>query len=927
MAISIKKTAKYSRNKIKATSIAILLMLTMTTSLVLLSPANAHNPAWALNTYCYVAPTPPIVGVGQQMLIQWWLNALPPTAQGGTGDRWKGYIDIIKPDGTNDTYGPLTSDPVGGGYITYTPTQIGKYTCVARFPGQTITGIPGETQNAYVNDTYGSSISIPEYFTVQSDPIPSYVETPLPTDYWTRPIYDANRGWGNAVMGQWLGGPQYLSTLYGSAPAVVPGVRVRGINNQAAPLSPHVLWTRSEWSGGVMGSYTDNSYYNGIAYEEFGVLRCVLEGRAYYSVINPPNQGWYCVNLYNGQTIYFQNNTDGQSDMPTQAQVLNYESPNQGGGFPYLWRTSGLNTLGTANGTVWQMLDGFSGNAICKIANVSTTGTQFTDSIGSICYLNFVNKGTATAPNYYMQIWNTTEAIMWQPSFGIIPPKTALNGTTDLPLTSTSNEYWMWRPLRLSIYDGNNGFSMNVSVASILGPQNSILNQTGAILQIIPDQFAVVGTSGRNDARGVVQGYLRAYSLAPSTWGQTVWSTTFTPPVANDAYPNATSNGGILFGGVDSTSGVFWFMETVTGKIWFYSIDSGQTLWSTAITDPWYFYDWRLTGGGTLTPSLFCHKGNAYTFGVDGILRCFNATTGKLYWNWTAPDIGYLEVQGTTYMPLNLQFFIDDPATGHTMVYFCGSTSWAGQTTPIRRDSSLFCLDAGTGQMVWRLEAYPTAGNTAAQTVIVSDGRIMYLDNHDNQIYCLGKGPSATTVSAPQIVPTLGSSVMITGTVTDQTSSGRSNVAGSLDFTLKGTPAISDAFMEAWMEHMFQQRPIPSNATGVQISLDTIDPNGNFFHIGNVTSDLTGTYGLKFTPQVSGTYQILATFAGSNSYGPSFAQTYLAVSDPAATPTPTATAQTNLVTTADLITYMLAAVVAIIISIAIVGILLLRKRK
>jgi hypothetical protein len=170
---------------------------------------------------------------------------------------------------------------------------------------------------------------------------------------------------------------------------------------------------------------------------------------------------------------------------------------------------------------------------------------------------------------------------------------------------------------------------------------------------------------------------------------------------------------------------------------------------------------------------------------------------------------------------------------------------------------------------------------------------------------------------------------MITGTVTDQTSSGRNNVAGSLDFTLKGTPAISDSYMEAWMEHMFQQRPIPSNATGVQISLDTIDPNGNYFHLGNVTSDITGTYSLKFTPQVSGTYQIMATFAGSNSYGPSFAQTYLAVSDTAATPPSTAKAQTNLVTTGDLITYMTVGVVAIIIAIAIgftIAILTLKKR-
>ena len=127
----------------------------------------------------------------------------------------------------------------------------------------------------------------------------------------------------------------------------------------------------------------------------------------------------------------------------------------------------------------------------------------------------------------------------------------------------------------------------------------------------------------------------------------------------------------------------------------------------------------------------------------------------------------------------------------------------------------------------------------------------------------LGRGPSATTVSAPQTIPALGASIMIPGTVTDQSPSGRHNVVGSLDFALKGTPAISDADQEAWMEHMFQGNTLPANAKGVPVSLDTIDPNGNLVHIGNTTSDMHGNYGLAFTPEVPGTYQIIATFAGS----------------------------------------------------------------
>ena len=174
--------------------------------------------------------------------------------------------------------------------------------------------------------------------------------------------------------------------------------------------------------------------------------------------------------------------------------------------------------------------------------------------------------------------------------------------------------------------------------------------------------------------------------------------------------------------------------------------------------------------------------------------------------------------------------------------------------------------------------------------MVINDSRIIYLDHHDDNIYSLGKGPSATTVSAPQTNPPLGSSVTIIGTVTDQTDSGRINVAGSRDFTLKGTPAISDASMEAWMEYMFQQRPKPTNATGVLVQLNAVDPNGNYIHIGNVTSDLTGAYGQVWKPEVPGTYQIIATFEGSGAYGSSSAQTYMGVSEanPTASPIPVA---------------------------------------
>ena len=893
-----------SKNKTIATVIALFLVLTITATLVALPVANAHTPAWTVPTHCYVAPTPPLIGVNQEMIIVWWLNAVPPTAAGPFGDHWTAYVDITKPDGNKDTEGPLTSDPVGGGYIFYTPTEIGTYTVVARFPGQTVTGNPtpsgAPSTNAAVNDTYAASTSDPAYFTVQQEPIPKYVETPLPSGYWTRPIFDANRGWGSAVMGQWLGGAYY------------DALKERGIPYTTAPESSHILWSRSEWSGGTMGGQSgDISYYTGIAYEQYSGPQIVLEGRAYYRVQQPPRYGWYCIDLYTGETIYYNNNTLA---MPTFGQVLTIMNPNQFGGFPYLWSTTGgtpVMTMGPFGPTMsypnWDMFDAYSGNLICSIANVSTSGTQFRDEIGSICYVNFVNLGTSAAPNYYMQVWNTTEAIWWQPSFGVFPPKTLPNGTTNIPVTNTGNAYWTWRPATQTVYDGRNGFSMNVSVASILGPQNSVVNQTGTIRLVYPDQV-VVGTDGRNDARGVVTGFLKGISLKAPDYGRVLWETTFTPPKATDDYPNSTNSGGVTLGAsfplafsaISVPDGVFAFRETVTGKIWVYSLKTGQQLWTAKVTPQFYYYEHFVA----------INQGKVYTHGLSGVCNAYNATTGEFLWNFTAPSVGYLETP-YEYTPLRLSFFADGKA------YF-NSLEGAGLNVPIRRDGSIMCVDTNTGEMLWRLTSWP---GYSGNTMVISDGRIMYLDAHDNQIYCIGKGPSGTTVSAPQIAPTLGSSVMITGTVTDQSPSGRHNVAGDLDFALKGTPAIADESMDAWMEYMFHQRPIPGNATGVEVTLDTLDPNGNFVHIGTVTSDINGNYGYAFKPEVPGDYQIIATFAGSASYGPSTATTYLSVDE-----APTATAPPEYPQPVDPTWTIVGVGIVLLIAIVIVGILTLRKK-
>jgi hypothetical protein len=82
-----------------------------------------------------------------------------------------------------------------------------------------------------------------------------------------------------------------------------------------------------------------------------------------------------------------------------------------------------------------------------------------------------------------------------------------------------------------------------------------------------------------------------------------------------------------------------------------------------------------------------------------------------------------------------------------------------------------------------------------------------------------------------------------------------------------------------------------------------------------------------WTPKdIPGTYTVYATFGGSNGYWPSNAETNMAIQSAPSTPAPTATPQSNIATMSALTYGIATAVIAIIIAIAIVGILMLRKK-
>ena len=869
-----KRKMKFAKTK-TAIAIAIFLTISMGTSMMLVPTANAHIPAWTISTWCYAAVTNPTIGVGQQVNIIFWSSSIPSTAQGAYGDRWTFYVDIMQPDGTNETLGPVTSDPVGDGYYHYTPTQTGTYTIVVRLEEHTITGQPlnpylATTQQsgyAYWGDTYSASSSDPVTLVVQEEAIQPWSEAPLPTQFWTRPINEANRNW-YVLAGNWLAGAAQQS-----------GPTIR-FGYGTAPESAHVMWATPMWAGGIMDARYGDIGYTTAHYEGlFFTPPIILNGKLYYNVNSLPKEGWYCLDLYTGETEYFHNTTgpatgvsassSGSIPYETLAfgQILDFENPNQHGGMPYLWSTSGP-------GGTWMMFDAYSGNYICSIANVSASGTNVYGKDGSILYYNIVGTGA----NKRLTVWNTTQAIWWKPSW-------------------SSNQYWMWRPGLNETYDGRNGFSLNSSIPDV----------QGTIRAVRENQYVIGGTAGSNNEQGVVQGNLWALNLEPDSNGVVtptlLWNITFTPP-------SSAGNRTISMGTVDPEDGVFLFTDKQLRQWYGYSLETGQLLWGPSASESAFsFY----------SMNSYIYQGTLLCQGdgmVAGVLMAYNITTGEVLWNFTAQQIGFESPYGN--YPISVSCIADGK------IYI--SSGEHSPTQPLWRGSYLRCINASNGAELWKNLHWGVTQNMGViqGLVFVADGFLVGLNYYDNQIYCYGMGPSATTVVAPTLAVTAGSSAIIQGTVTDQCA-GAKAIAAKEGYTT-GVAAVSDESQEAWMEYLYEQQAKPTNATGVPVTLDAIDPNGNFVHLGDATTDTSGTFGYAWTPpNVPGKYTIIATFAGSKSYYSSYAEAYAVVSEtPAATPAATAQPQTI----AD--TYFVPATIGIIVAIVIVGVvivlLMLRKR-
>jgi hypothetical protein len=321
-------------------------------------------------------------------------------------------------------------------------------------------------------------------------------------------------------------------------------------------------------------------------------------------------------------------------------------------------------------------------------------------------------------------------------------------------------------------------------------------------------------------------------------------------------------------------------------------------------------YPWASTGFGAY--SAMSAYGMLFREAYDGVYA-FNWTNGNLVWKYTAPagspfETGYTDENFTTVMPFYSFGVGGQIADGKFFTWNYEHTeSW-----PVTRGWSLHAIDVFTGKGVWNMTGCMTPTN-------IADGYLVATNSYDGYKYVFGKGLTKTTVTAPDVAVAKGSAIVIKGSILDQSPA------------QQDTPCVSKDSMKTQMSYLHMQLPIDGiyhniQMTGVPVSLTAIDPNGNAQVIGTAISNpYYGNYEMVWTPPTEGTYKIIASFAGDDSYSSSGAATAVTVSAaPEQTPTPTIQVTQGL-SASEFYTAISGVTIAIIVAVIVVGLLLKKK--
>jgi hypothetical protein len=419
----------------------------------------------------------------------------------------------------------------------------------------------------------------------------------------------------------------------------------------------------------------------------------------------------------------------------------------------------------------------------------------------------------STGSNYTMYDANTGRKILTIPGMSGTPVKDPTGQLLVYRLqaiNSTHGFLSMWNQSRGTGSRGDepwNSWSYDTPAGAVLSYKKGI--QWNVTVPIFPQTGTSVSIWGINDGVVLVTGsadiqdYQTEAGYSAYT-GELLWHT-------NRSIGMIQETTACLPGPI--ANGVYTEHNKQAGTYYAFDIHTGEQLWGPTEPDTNAWNSLTRQGIG---------DGNEFVMAGVASARAYDAETGDLDWEFFAPSAG-LEVANPTY-PFEGMY---NCLIGGGLTFLSVTNSHGNQ---LFRGAKMYAVNMTTGQEEWSIDGF--YGEAHGGGHALADGYLVAHNMYDNQVYIIGKGRSATTISAPNTVQPLGASILLQGTVTDQ-SPGQT----CLGIPAAGTPAISDASMSEWMSYLYMQKPKPANATGVLVHLTAIDPNGNYQDIGYTTSN------------------------------------------------------------------------------------------
>jgi hypothetical protein len=811
------------------------------------------------------------IGLSQELLVNIWTVRAP-----GAGRAFKGYeITITKPSGqqTKFTMDSYVAD--GTAWFVWIMDEIGDWTFVVSFPGNffpagSYTAGNITHQDPDTIDTSVFNYATPVYVepdtspvitvTVQQDYVPVWPASALPTDYWTRPVASENREWW-PILGNfpWFGrgGGALWDELYPNT-NTYPAASGSNFDYSFVP------WVQVPDSPHIVWKRT----------YQIGGLIGGGEGQASDIFWSPDWRDTPSI-ILDGRG--YQTVTKPKADGPS-AQVY--------------WQCYDIRT-----GEIQWERPLYPGEAEPTLIEYAPSAYTLGLGVSGITGLTVKE----SAPSI-MSI-----------SGGFLRKYDAFNGVLTFnesiaPMTGSGGTYYM------------NGF--------VLGVQN-LGSSVPAAERYRLINWTTVGSSSFADR--VISNTSYARSSLPSRidwetglgsnigdverggvrWGQTI--TTFDLYTGQQLW-NITVEAPQFSGSAAVADHGKIVIGSMYGYFIAYDLRTGHEVWRTETMD----YPWDLSGWGSY--GMQSAYGLLY-WGAPSAYYAWDWETGATVWKFripadfpfeTAYGVGTDANNSETVYPFHAPGWVAD---GKLLIY----SMHHSPEPPFFRGQPMLCINATTGELIWKLGGFPGAGQHTKSAVMFkfADGYIL-LEARDGNLYAIGKGKSETTVSAPLTAVPKDTSLTITGTVLDMSPA------------QPGTPCVSVDSMEVQMQHIHLQMPsdgIHHNVTmvGVPVILSAFASDGTYYDLGTTTSDgYYGSYGVTWTPPAEGVYRIVANFEGDDSYASSGASTYVtvgpAVEQPSTPEVPTPVDNT-------MVLYGILAAVVIAIVLAIVAILVvLRKR-